>query len=317
MREIGPAGDAGNGPRDNGQSERQLGYQDPRSRGAADDGVNLLGILSVLWAGKWIVLAVSLAFGSVGVAYALYAEPWYRAEVVLIRADQNSSLGLSGQLAQLGGLAGIAGIRLNGADDSEPIAVLQSREFAGRFIKQNQLLTVLLADQWDAETESWKARGKDTPDIRDAVKYFDENIRRVVDDRKTGLVKLTIDWKDPDMAARWANLMVEQLNRDLRDRAFASAEDNIKYLQAQMGATSVVSLQAAIGRLLETEMQKLMLARGNKEFAFRVVDRAEVPKRHVRPRRSVIVLATTLLGGVLAAAFLLFRESSGTRGAVD
>jgi len=241
-----------------------------------------------------------------GLAYALYAQPWYRAEVVLVRVDQNSTLGLSGQLAGLGGLAGLAGIRLNGADDTEPLAVLRSRGFAGRFIEQNQLLTVLLEEQWDADSKSWRTGGKDTPDVRDAVEYFDKNIRRVVDDRKSGLVTLTIEWKEPRMAAQWANLMVEQLNRELRDRALAVSESNIEYLQGQLNATSVVSLQVAIGRLLEAEMQKLMLARGNSEFVFRVVDKAEIPKRRSRPKRLTIVLAATLFGGVLAAAYLIF-----------
>jgi len=115
------------------------------------------------------------------------------------------------------------------------------------------------------------------PDVRDAVQYFEKRVRRVSEDRKTGLVSLVIEWKDPEAAAEWANELASQINRQTRERALETASSNIAYLQSEMKATSVVSLQQAIGRLLESEMQQLMLARGNEEFAFRVIDRAMVP----------------------------------------
>jgi len=67
-------------------------------------------------------------------------------------------------------------------------------------------------------------------------------------------------------------------------------------------------MQQTIGRLLETEMQKLMLARGNEQFAFRIIDSAEVPKRRVRPQRTLIVLVGGILGAMLSLIVVFVRR---------
>ena len=70
----------------------------------------------------------------------------------------------------------------------------------------------------------------------------------------------------------------------MRQRALAEAEANVKYLRREFESTSIVALQQSISGLLENEMQKLMLARGNSEYAFRIIDRAEVPRAPSKPR---------------------------------
>ena len=102
--------------------------------------------------------------------------------------------------------------------------------------------------------------------------------------------------------------MANQVNVEMRERALAEAQFNVSYLQEEMRNTNVVSLQQAIGRLLESEMQQLMLARGSEEFAFRVVDRAEPPKLRSKPRRLVVVLAGLVLGLMVAIAAVLVRH---------
>jgi uncharacterized protein involved in exopolysaccharide biosynthesis len=52
-----------------------------------------------------------------------------------------------------------------------------------------------------------------------------------------------------------------------------------------------------------------MLARENKEFAFRVVDRAEVPKWRVWPKRAQVVALATLLGGALSIYLVFLRDA--------
>jgi uncharacterized protein involved in exopolysaccharide biosynthesis len=54
-----------------------------------------------------------------------------------------------------------------------------------------------------------------------------------------------------------------------------------------------------------------MLAKGNEEFAFRVIDRAHVPKIRFWPNRKLIVVLATFLGGMLAVLFVLGRHAYG------
>jgi LPS O-antigen subunit length determinant protein (WzzB/FepE family) len=57
-----------------------------------------------------------------------------------------------------------------------------------------------------------------------------------------------------------------------------------------------------------------MLAKGNEEFAYRVVDPAEVPKLRDWPRRSLIVVIATMLGGILGLLIVLVRHAFASRG---
>jgi uncharacterized protein involved in exopolysaccharide biosynthesis len=75
-----------------------------------------------------------------------------------------------------------------------------------------------------------------------------------------------------------------------------------------------VTLQQSIGRLLESELQKLMLARGNEEFAFRVIDAASPPKERVRPKRALIAVVGTMLGGMLAVLIVFLSHAIRGKG---
>lgn len=270
------------------------------------DYVDLAAVASAIWQGKWRLAAIVTTCASLAVAYALLATEWYRAEVVLAPASEQTSQGLIGQF---GGLAGLAGLSVGGGASVEPVAVLRSREFAMEFIDEQGLLPILFEADWDAEAARWKRSNPDDwPDLRDAVKIFDEKIRTVHEDVRTGLVTLSIEWTDPELAAIWANLLVTKLNRRMRDRVLIEAQSNVDFLRAQMEETNVVTLQQSIGRLLESELQRLMLARGNEEFSFRVIDRAQPPKYRVRPARAFIVVIATFLGGVLGCVYLAARS---------
>jgi uncharacterized protein involved in exopolysaccharide biosynthesis len=163
------------------------------------------------------------------------------------------------------------------------------------------LLPVLFADEWSVDESKWASDDPaDWPDIRDAVEVFDQNVRSVSENSETGLVTLAIEWTEPELAARWANLLVARLNNRMRQRALVEAESNLTYLRTELSKTTVVALQQSIGRLLEVELEKVMLARGNEEFAFRVIDRAQAPKERSRPRRTQMVVLSTFAGWVLA-----------------
>jgi uncharacterized protein involved in exopolysaccharide biosynthesis len=211
-----------------------------------------------------------------------------------------------GSLGGLGGLASLAGITVGGST-SEPLAVLESRDLAREFIEQQNLVPVFFARQWDAQFARWTLT--DPKDVRDGVKYFIDKVRTVKEDKKTGLVTLTIEWTDAKTAADWANLYVDRANERIRARALREAQANVSFLEHELTTTSLVTLRESIVRLLDTELQKLMLARENKEFAFRVIDRAEVPKWRVWPKRVLTVALATLFGGVLSIYLVFLRDA--------
>lgn len=277
----------------------------------ADDEIDLIELWNALWDGKWLIAAVTGVFTAAALAYAMLATEWYRAEVLLAPAEDKAAQNM---MSRFGGLASLAGLSMGTGDTVEAIAVLKSRNLARQFIEERGLITVLLADEWDSTAKQWKSKDPaDWPDWRDAVKFFDENVRNVSEDPKTGLVTLSIEWTDSEAAAEWANAIVKRLNDLMRERALLEAKTNVSYLQSEMAATSIVTLQQSIGGLLETELKKLMLARGNEEFSFRVVDRAEPPKLRSKPKRKLTVALGIVVGGFVSAFIVLLRRSARLR----
>jgi len=275
--------------------------------GSMEDEISVKELWDVLWKGKWPIIVITALFAVGSVAYALLATEWYRAEVLLAPSEVESTPSVVGQL---GGLAALAGVSVGGGGTAEAVATLKSRDLAREFIESNELMSVLLYEDWDEAGQDWKAAAKkDVPDIRDAVRFFHEEALTVREDRESGLVTVAVEWVEPNTAADWASKLVQLANDRLRQRALQDAERNVGYLQSELGSTSVVTLQQSIGRLLETEMQKLMLAKGNEEFAFRVVDTAAPAKKPARPRRVIVTVLGTLLGGVFAVFLVFIRHA--------
>lgn len=287
---------------------------------AMDREVDLSRTLRRLWEGRWWILGATALSIAAAAIYLVVTPPWFRAEVVLMPADGRSVPSLPGSLAGLGGLAGLAGISIGGGSTAEPLAVLTSRDFTSDFVNEHALMPVLFAEYWDARRGAWKEPDPATwPDDRDAVKLFDERIRSVYEDKRTAKIRLSIEWTDPVVAANWANAMVDDLNGKMRQRALDDAETNLAYLRKELAATPLVTVQQSIGRLIEGEMQKAMLAKGEREFSFRVIDRAEPPKWRAGPRRALVLALATLAGAAVGMLLSLLRGAlagrAGDRGA--
>lgn len=280
------------------------------NRGNYDEGITLRRVLEILWSGKAVIIATTVLFAVGSVAYALLAKEIFRAEALLVPAEQQSAPMIGGQL---GGLAALAGVNMTEGSGVEALAVLKSRQFARDFIEQYNLMPVIFEDEWDAENERWLTEDPtETPDLRDGAEFFHEEILQVGEERGTGLVTLGVEWTDPIVAAEWASVLVRRLNDRLREGALREAEANVAYLESEMTNTTLFSLQESIGRLLESELQKLMLARGNEEFAFKIVDPPVPPKQRVRPKRALTAVVGTLLGGLLGVFIVLVGHAGRT-----
>ncbi|MDP3293323.1 MAG: Wzz/FepE/Etk N-terminal domain-containing protein [Nevskia sp.] len=282
--------------------------------------ISLRDLFDALWSRRLLIIALTLGFGIAAAVVSLLLPEKYEASVVLSPVDEESGSKLGGAgalLSQFGGLASLGGLNLGGSGKkSVAIATLQSHALTEAFIHDNQLLPVLYADDWDADKKTWTTTDpKETPTLWKAERTFAKKVRSLAEDKKTGLITLTITWTDPELAAKWAGELVQRANEVLRAKAIAESQANLSYLNEQLTKTSVVELQRSIYSLIEAEIKKVMIANGSDEYAFRVVDPARVPEQRVSPKRLLIiavgVFAGLILGLVLALAL---PRLSGTRG---
>jgi uncharacterized protein involved in exopolysaccharide biosynthesis len=280
-----------------------------------DDEIDLRELFGLLWRRKLLITCVALAFAAAGLGIATVLPKKYESSVVFSPVSDDPAAsrmsGLAGIGSQLGGLASLAGVSLSGSErKAELLAILQSQSLSANFISSNQLLPVLFADDWNSEKGQWKASyGKKSPTLWKGIQYFKSRVRKVTTDNKSGISILTIRWSDPAIAASWANSLMAMANDYSRSRAIRQAERNVDYLNDQLLKTNVVAVQSSISALLESEIKQIMLARGNDEYAFRIIDPAIAPEKAAFPDRALWTGLGLLLGCALSMAYVLLRRS--------
>lgn len=274
------------------------------------DALRIVDVLQTISA-SWRVIAVcTVGCFSLAIAAAAIMKPVYRAETLLSYNDARSSgLDLSGLTSQFGGLASLAGVNLSSSKDEKSVALalITSRAFLEMFIQDHGLLPVLFADRWDAGKKGW--RTDKPPTLYNGVDRLRKTILNVNEDRRTGLVRLSVEWRDREVAAAWANDLVRRANHVTREWAIADARESQKYLQAELDRTNVVELRQSINRLLEGELKKEMIASVRVQYSFRVIDPAKPADEDdfVRPKRMVLVLfglVSGIMSGIVIALIL-------------
>jgi uncharacterized protein involved in exopolysaccharide biosynthesis len=280
--------------------------------GVNDQETSLADVIRLLWRRRRLVLVLTILSTACGAIYAFTARPMFRADVVVMLAGKSR---IGSGLSQLGGLASLAGINLDSSDGSQtPLAVLRSQSLARDFILRKGLVVDLTERKGlYAWLRSWRVSRTEAADIRDAVRSFDDRVRRVTDDKKSGLVTLSIVWVDGETAAIWANELISSVNNRLRAQSESEAEKNIGYLEKEIAGTSVPALQQSLSKMLESEMQKLLLAKGNDEFAFKIIDPATPPKERSFPNRTLVLAGSLILGLILSISLVIISESGFMR----
>jgi uncharacterized protein involved in exopolysaccharide biosynthesis len=136
------------------------------------------------------------------------------------------------------------------------------------------------------------------------MNYFRKDVLNVTENVKTGLVSLTVTWKEPQIAAEWANGLVKLTNDYLRDKAIRDSQRNIDYLNDQALKTATVEIRTAIFTVMETEIKKEMVAKGSEEYSLKIVDPALAPEKQSFPKPPLWIAGGLFIGlvfGVVAA----------------
>lgn len=296
------------------ESENENGTR--MSVAPATDELNFVALWRVLWRGRLLISLTTIVSVTLFAIYAFNARPVYRAEVLLAsNADQIGSLGISGLVSQFSGLASLGGLGLDAQKGAKEIAIatLNSRQFLHGFIERHNLMSILFASRWSVSESKWKdSRWSTPPSLDDGLRLVRANVLSVTEDRRTGLVRLAVQWGDRELAAQWANLLVQEVNDELRLEAVQESQANQRYLRGELVKTDVLELRQAVFGLLETELKKEMIANVRAEYAFKVIDRARPPDAgsYVSPRRMLLIAFGAVVGFLLGTAIVLLRAAN-------
>lgn len=301
--------------------------QTPEAQYYPDDEIDLRELFATLWRGKWLIIATTFVFAAAGVGYALYKPNIYQASV-LLAPSQNEGGGIDGLSGQLGGLASLAGINLGGGGSNQTVIakeVVQSRAFLTNFMHRHNLLKPLMAvEGWNEDTNEWVYdRGVYNPDTNEwlpdsdgesqkptdweLVEAFREDHLSVSEAKDTGMITVSVKHYSPVAAQQWAQWLVGDINEHMRAQDVEEAEASITYLEGKLKETNIGGMQQVFYQLIESETRTVMLASAKKEYVFKTIDPAVVPEEESEPKRALIAVIATLIGGMLGVFIVFIR----------
>jgi uncharacterized protein involved in exopolysaccharide biosynthesis len=276
----------------------------------AEDAVSIGTVMRIL-ADSWKTLAVSSFAVAIVTAAILLAMPNFYRGIVLISPVVPERPGEMGNISsEIGGIAALAGVDVtaNTGPKAETFATLNSLGFTRDFITSQNLMPILFADRWDPATHNWR-KDKKPPTLEAAAKMFMSKVRTITQDRKTGLIKVTVEWYSPELAAAWANRMVEMVNDRLRGVAIRDADLSLEYLKKELAKSNVVEMQHSIYQVMEDQVERAMLANVQREYAFKVIDAAVPPVQKAGPLRGILTLVGAGVGLFLGIMIVFVRRA--------
>lgn len=191
--------------------------QDTIKKHPEEDDIDLLEYWRVLWRRKKMILALFIVSVLATMIISLLLPKYYKSETVIITSASDSG-GLGAALSAIplaGALAGAAGIQ---SPADKVMVFLKSRTVTEMVIRKFDLLRTFNEDAWDEAKGAWKDPDK-PPLMEDLVKSFNKGIAKLASNKKDGTISISIEWKDPRLAADIANYYVIALTGYMNEKS--------------------------------------------------------------------------------------------------
>ncbi|MBA6264800.1 LPS O-antigen length regulator [Colwellia sp. Bg11-12] len=295
----------------------------------SDDEIDLVELWRAIWSGKYIIIVISIIFGASSVAFALSKPDIYKASILLSPASSDSAGGMGALAGQFGGLASLAGISLGGGGTDKTalaLEIIKTRAFLETFIIKHELLVPLMASEnWDRATDSlvinkelydninkkWLSKASASkssePSQWEAYQRL-LSLLTISQDKTTSLVTIDIEFYSPEIAKQWLIWLVSDVNNFMREQDEQEAQASIEYLTKQLGNTEVSAMETVFYQLIEEQTKNMMLTKVSAEYVLKTIDPAQVPDTKAKPKRALIVVLGTMLGGILSILIVLIRH---------
>lgn len=299
---------------------------------AQGDEIDLGELWRAIWAGKFTIIVISFIFVIASVFFALSKPNVYTASAILAPASaEGGAGGLAALAGQFGGLASMAGINLGGSGGDKTalaLEILKSRSFIENYIAKHDLLIPIMSGKnWDMATDAlilddeiydqvnskWirevSPPQKVIPSSWEAFEEFSE-LLRISQDKNTSMVTIEIEHFSPTMAKQWLTWLIGDVNEFMRDQDQKEAQNSIDYLTQQLENIQVTTMETVFYQLIEEQTKNMMLTKVKAEYVLKTIDPPQVPDEKSGPKRALIVVLGTILGGILSVLIVLIRYFS-------
>jgi len=312
---------------------------------AAARGERYHAAASAVWANRKRVVTVAAAAGVIALTVSFLVLPeYYRSSATLLPETEKNKMG---GLSQFAGLASLAGVNVQGADVSRLYPVIAISETVLRNVIGRTYQTHRFAEP--VNLVQFFGFEEDTPE-----ENMDRALRRLRDlmstslDTKTGTVTITLEMREPQLAADVLNAVVDELDQFMRlkkitsaseqarwisqrvkqvDDDLRAAEDTLKtfreknrrvmdspeLLLRQERLIREVTVRATIAVELKKQFELAKIEEIKNVTIVSVLDVARAPVKKERPKRLLNTVATFLLFLLGASAYFAFEPVYGPR----
>ncbi len=184
-----------------------------------DDEIDLYELWLVIKKRKNVIIGLFI-FSVVATAIISFImTPIYRTTSSVLPVSSKQS-----PLGSLAGLAAMAGVSIGGDESSQKVmAVLNSRTIKENVIKDLNLVNKILDEI-----------PEDRNPLLVAIEKMEDDIVSISDDKKTGVINISIDFKDPDLAKKINEQYLKELQDILAEKSLTVAKMNRIFLEKQL-----------------------------------------------------------------------------------
>ncbi len=202
-----------------------------------------------LWRRKGLITGLFVLFVLVAMGVSLKLPKYYKSEAVLLAsAPEAGGLGAALSASPLVGALGGSLEGLSSPAD-KVLVLLKSRTVAEMVIRRFDLLHVFYEKKWDAQKGTWK-EGVKPPFLEDAVRVLGKQVTTFKKGRE-GSITITVEWKDPKLAADIANYYIVALGEFMKDKSVTTTVQTVDHaVPANRKSSPKIALNMAIAGIL-------------------------------------------------------------------
>lgn len=290
----------------------------------SNNEINVKDLIEAIFKKRFLVLLHIFLAGFLSVIFALWLPNVYSSKAILVPINSEDSIQSS--LGNLSGITNLVGMNFSSGSEKiikEAIANLRTFDFFKKdFLPYIDLANLMAIKEWDEVSnsiiyDSKKYNSKNDEWLRSSKKYksskpsdleaFEEYLNSLIilEDKKTGFYKITINHKSPYIAKKWLDLIITKNDKSFRDRDIKEINDSINFLNEKFDEAKKDSLKNSITSLMEKQLQKLMLVSVSKFYVFRVIETPVVAEEKSAPNRALICILITMLGTLFSLIYVI------------
>ena len=168
--------------------------------------------------------------------------------------------------------------------------------------KNNQ--PVINSRIYDTKKKLWI---KGAPSDFGIYEVFSERLS-ISEDKKTSIVSVSIEYYSPKLAKEWVDLIVKEINEQMRQRRLKLTYKNLENLETAINKPQSQITAQSLSRLIYEQQRIKMLAEATSEYVFETISPPVLPEKTSKPTRSIIVIIFAFFGAFLAIMYALIRE---------